>query len=132
VKKTALGMVVAGLALATSAFAQAGGPPAVKGATLVIEDFDSYPSDAALAKAWYVPPHGNWMRQTLAARPAGTGGHALKFEYRAEPGKGKFYAAICIEGACRGAEVSRVRPSWRGPRATRCARGRPGWRWSAT
>jgi hypothetical protein len=47
VKKTALGMVVAGLALATSAFAQAGGPPAVKGATLVIEDFESYPSDAA-------------------------------------------------------------------------------------
>ncbi len=92
-KKTALWTVVVGLALATSAFAQAGGPPAAKGATLVIEDFESYPSDAALAKAWYVPPHGNWMRQSLTARP---GGHALKFEYRTEPGEGKFYAAICI------------------------------------
>jgi len=95
-KRTALWTVVVGLALATSTFALAGEPPAVTGATLVIEDFESYPSDAALAKAWYVPPHGNWMRQTLASRPAGAGGHALKFEFRTEPGEGKFYAAICI------------------------------------
>jgi hypothetical protein len=94
-KQRAPWTLVVGLALATSAFAQAGGPP-VKGAALVIEDFESYASDAALAKAWYKPPHGNWMRQTLAVRPGGTGGHALKLEHRTEPGDGKFYAAICI------------------------------------
>ena len=36
------------------------------------------------------------MRQTLATRTGTPGGHALKFEYRTEPGDGKFYAAICI------------------------------------
>ena len=94
-QKTASWTVVLGLALANCAVAQAGGPPP-KGAALVIEDFESYPSDAALAKAWYTPPHGNWMRQTLVARVAGPGGHALKLEYRTAPGEGKFYAAICI------------------------------------
>ena len=91
---TAWTMVV-GLALGAPAFAQTG-PGAPRGTAVVIEDFESYPSDAALAKAWYVPPHGNWMRQTLTARPGVAGGHALKFEYRTEPGEGKFYAAICI------------------------------------
>jgi len=80
--KTAIGPIL--LALAAPA-----------GGGRVFEDFESFPSQEAFAKAWYGPPHGNWMRQTLAPRPGRAGAHVLRFEYRTEPGEAKYYAAIC-------------------------------------
>ncbi|MFN8094726.1 MAG: carbohydrate binding domain-containing protein [Vicinamibacteria bacterium] len=90
---TAVPALAAALALAP-ALGWGASTPGARGGSLAVEDFESYETDAALAKAWYVPPHGNWMRQTLVPRPGG--GHAMRFEYRTSPGEGKYYAAICI------------------------------------
>ena len=63
--------------------------------SLVIEDFESYASDQELAKAWYRPPHGNWVRQSREEKMRHSGRYGLRLEYKTEPGKGKDYVAVC-------------------------------------
>jgi mannan endo-1,4-beta-mannosidase len=62
---------------------------------VLVEDFDGYDSDAALAKAWYRPPHGGETVQTRAPRAHGGGRWALAFAYKTQPTPERHYAAIC-------------------------------------
>jgi hypothetical protein len=64
-------------------------------ARTVVEDFDSYASDKDLATAWYVPPHGNWLRQTRETVHKAGGKFSVKVEYKTTAEKGKNYAAFC-------------------------------------
>lgn len=63
--------------------------------SVVVDDFDLYGSDEALAKAWYQPPHGNRTRRTREPAAGAGGRFALKLGYRTEAGPGKDYAAVC-------------------------------------
>jgi len=65
-------------------------------ASLVLEDFESYASTEDLARHWYKPPHGSWMRQSLESGIKSQGRYSLKFEHRLTAEKGQNYAAICI------------------------------------
>ena len=74
----------------------AGGAAPATPASLVLEDFESYASSDVLAKAWYQPPHGAWMKQSLEPAIKAGGRYSLKFEHRLSGESGKDYAAICI------------------------------------
>lgn len=63
---------------------------------LVIEDFESYSSNDDLAKHWYKPPHGAWMRQSLEPAIKSGGRYSLKFEHKLSGESGQDYSAICI------------------------------------
>lgn len=63
---------------------------------LVVEDFESYPSNEDLAKHWYKPPHGGWVRQSLEPVIRSGGRYSLKFEHRVTRDEGEEHAAICI------------------------------------
>lgn len=65
-------------------------------APLVLEDFESYANDQDLAKHWYQPPHGSWMRQSLSTTYKGQGRYSMKYEHRLLNETGKDYSAICI------------------------------------
>jgi hypothetical protein len=65
------------------------------GIPVVVEDFESYASDSALAKAWYRPPHGNQVLQSREENIKNSGRWCLKLEYQTEPGKGGDYVAVC-------------------------------------
>ena len=62
----------------------------------MLEDFESYTSNEDLAKHWYQPPHGSWMRQTLDPTFKSQGRYSMKFEHRVLDETGKDYSAICI------------------------------------
>jgi hypothetical protein len=62
---------------------------------IVIEDFESYASDSALAKAWYRPPHGNRVIQSREENIKNSGRYSMKLDYRTEPGNGRDYVAVC-------------------------------------
>jgi hypothetical protein len=71
------------------------GPESRADSFLIIEDFESYASDADLAKQWYQPPHGNWVRQSREENILNSGRYSMKLEYKTEPGEGKDYVAVC-------------------------------------
>ena len=72
------------------------GDSAVAPPALVLEDFESYTSNEDLAKHWYQPPHGSWMRQSLDSTFKSQGRYSMKFEHRLLNETGKDYSAICI------------------------------------
>lgn len=62
----------------------------------IIEDFDSYPNDEALAKAWYHPGyHGGQMVRTLEPKIKDTGKYSLKCSYTTQDEPTKFYSPVC-------------------------------------
>ena len=63
--------------------------------TVVVEDFESYATTEALAKAWYTVWHGGKMRQSLETAIKGGGRQSLKCEYSTTKSADKFYAPIC-------------------------------------
>jgi hypothetical protein len=72
-------------------------PPEGKAAQIrvIVEDFESYTSDAQLAKAWYKPPHGGGSRQTLEPAIKNGGRYSMKVEYGTTRSEDKFYSPIC-------------------------------------
>ncbi len=58
-------------------------------APLMIEDFDTYESDEAIAKTWYKPGHGNFIRQSREAVIKAGGKYSLKIKYHTEPVESK-------------------------------------------
>lgn len=63
--------------------------------SLVLEDFESYKDSPSLAKAWYVPPHGSTLHQSLTTTVHGRGGKALQVEFTTSSAPDKNYSAIC-------------------------------------
>lgn len=62
---------------------------------IVIEDFESYTNDTQVAKAWYKPHHGAWLRQTLDRVNKGGGKQGLKIEYSTTKDAATHYAPFC-------------------------------------
>lgn len=62
----------------------------------VIDNFDSYSNDEALAKAWYHPGyHGGPMVRTLEPKIKDAGKYSLKCTYRNVDEPTKFYSPVC-------------------------------------
>ena len=63
---------------------------------IVIDNFDSYPNDEALLKAWYHPCyHGGPMVRTLEANIKDAGKYSLKCCYTNLDEPTKFYSPVC-------------------------------------
>jgi len=63
---------------------------------IVIDNFDLYPNDEALAKAWYHPGyHGGPMVRTLEANIKDSGKYSLKCSYTNLDEPTKYYSPVC-------------------------------------
>jgi mannan endo-1,4-beta-mannosidase len=62
---------------------------------VVMEDFESYGSDEALAKAWYRPPMGSFAHQTRETVFKSSGQYSFKWEYSITKAPDKQFSAIC-------------------------------------
>ena len=62
---------------------------------VVVENFESYPSDEQLAEAWYRPPHGGGIPQTRDSSVENGGQFGLRVEYSTTASSDKFYSPIC-------------------------------------
>lgn len=90
-------VAVASVALVCAAFSDPsssiGG--AKPGHSVVIDNFESYTNDLHVAKAWYKPPHGAPLVQTLDSMNKGGGNHSLKISYRTTGQAESHYAPFC-------------------------------------
>ena len=78
--------------------AETGTAPATQATSskvVIVDDFESYTNDQQLAKAWYKPPHGGAIRQTLESTTKHSGKFSLKVEYTTTKSDDKFYSPIC-------------------------------------
>ena len=69
--------------------------PTASDRVTTLEDFESYANDAELARAWYKPPHGGGIQQTLEPALKHGGRFSLKVAYTTTRSDDKFYSPIC-------------------------------------
>jgi hypothetical protein len=78
--------------------AETGTAPATQATSskvVIVDDFEAYTNNQQLAKAWYKPPHGGAIRQTLESTTKHSGKFSLKVEYTTTKSDDKFYSPIC-------------------------------------
>lgn len=86
----------AAVSMANQELAGAGeGTSSLNKRVVVVENFESYTNDTQVAKAWYKPPHGAPLRQSLDRVDKGGGQQALKIAYATTPESATHYAAFC-------------------------------------
>jgi hypothetical protein len=61
----------------------------------VVDNFDSYPGNEPLAKAWYKPGHGGHNTRALEPKIKAGGKYSLKCEYITTRSDDQFYAPFC-------------------------------------
>ena len=83
------------LLAAVLVLAAAAAPEPVVNKTVVLENFESYTNNQQLAKAWYRPPHGGGVRQTLETAIKNEGRQSMKWEYSTTKEDKTHYSPIC-------------------------------------